>query len=236
LTQLSYFYEPNISSTNSSFILSEDTSRHCIQVLRMQAGEQLQLTDGAGNVYTAAITKADKKHCEVRIQESRYKEQGARKVCIAISLLKNAGRFEWFLEKATEMGVQEIIPLLCERTERQHFRYDRMQSIIIAAMLQSQQCWLPQLHQPTPLQQVIVKNDYTDKRIAHCITEEDKRFINDFPVRNAVQILIGPEGDFTNSEIALALQNGYKPVSLGNTRLRTETAGVLASALLMYSH
>ncbi|TKK65449.1 16S rRNA (uracil(1498)-N(3))-methyltransferase [Ilyomonas limi] len=236
LTQLPYFYEPNITSTNTSFVLSEDTSRHCVQVLRMQAGEQLQLTDGTGNTYTAAITKADKKHCEVRIQDTRFKGQVTRRVCIAISLLKNASRFEWFLEKATEMGVQEIIPLLCGRTERQHFRYDRMQSITIAAMLQSQQCWLPQLHQPTPLQQVIVKNDYTDKRIAHCIAEEDKRFINDFPVQNDVQILIGPEGDFTSKEIELALQHGYLPVSLGNTRLRTETAGVLASALLMYSH
>ena len=236
MIQLPYFYESTITSSNTSFVLSEDTSRHCIQVLRMHTGEQLQLTDGLGNVYTAAITKADKKHCEVRIQESRFKKQEARKICIAISLLKNASRFEWFLEKATEIGVREIIPLLCERTERQHFRYDRMQSITVAAMLQSQQCWLPLLHQPTPLYQVVVKNDYTDKRIAHCVAEEDRILINALPVHSDVQILIGPEGDFTSNEIALALQQGYKPVSLGNTRLRTETAGVMASALLMYSH
>jgi len=202
----------------------------------MHAGEQLQLTDGAGNLYTAAITKADKKHCEVTIQDTRYKEQEARRVCVAISLLKNANRFEWFLEKATEMGVQEIIPLLCERTERQHFRYDRMQGITVAAMLQSQQCWLPLLHQPTFLQQVVTTNNYVDKRIAHCVVGEEKILINTLPVHDAVQILIGPEGDFTNKEIDLALQQGYKPVSLGNTRLRTETAGVMASALLMYSH
>lgn len=236
MVQLPYFYEPGVNSINTAFTLSEDTSRHCIQVLRMQAGEQLQLTDGLGKLYTAAITKADKRHCEVQIQNTRFKEQDSRKVCIAISLLKNASRFEWFLEKATEIGVQEIIPLLCERTERQHFRYDRMQHIVIAAMLQSQQCWLPHLHQPTPLQQVVVKNDYTDKRIAHCVAEEDKVLISKVPVHSEVQILIGPEGDFTSSEIALALQQGYQPVSLGDTRLRTETAGVLASALLMYSH
>jgi 16S rRNA (uracil1498-N3)-methyltransferase len=236
LIQLPYFYEPNITSTNTSFVLSEDTSRHCVQVLRMQAGEQLQLTDGAGNLYTAAITRADKKHCEVRLQDTRCKEQEARRICIAISLLKNASRFEWFLEKATEIGVREIIPLLCDRTERQHFRYDRMQGITVAAMLQSQQCWLPLLHQPTPLQQVITTSSYTDKRIAHCVSEESKVLINTLPVHDAVQILIGPEGDFTNNEINLALQQGYKPVSLGNTRLRTETAGVMASALLMYSH
>jgi len=236
MIQLPYFYEPNIISTNTSFVLSEDTSRHCVQVLRMQAGEQLQLTDGSGNLYTAAITKADKKHCEVTVQDTRYKAQEARKICIAISLLKNANRFEWFLEKATEIGVREIIPLLCERTERQHFRYDRMQGITIAAMLQSQQCWLPVLHQPTPLQQVITTSGYADRRIAHCVSEESKVLINTLPVHNAVQILIGPEGDFTNNEIDLALQHSYKPVSLGNTRLRTETAGVMASALLMYSH
>ncbi len=234
--QLPYFYEPNITSTNTSFVLSEDTSRHCVQVLRMHAGEQLQLTDGTGNLYTAAITRADKRHCEVTVQETRFKEQEAKRVCIAISLLKNASRFEWFLEKATEIGVQEIVPLLCDRTERQHFRYDRMQGIIVAAMLQSQQCWLPLLHQLTPIQQVITTSTYTDKRIAHCVAEEDKILINKMSVDNAVQILIGPEGDFTSNEIDLALQQGYKPVSLGNTRLRTETAGVVASALLMYSH
>jgi 16S rRNA (uracil1498-N3)-methyltransferase len=236
LIQLPYFYEPNITSTNTSFVLSEDTSKHCIQVLRMHAGEQLQLTDGLGNVYTATITRADKKHCEVTTQKASFKEQEGRKICVAISLLKNASRFEWFLEKATEIGVQDIIPLLCERTERQHFRYDRMHNIVAAAMLQSQQCWLPYLHQPTAIEQVIVKNDYLDKRIAHCVAEEDKVLINTVPVHGAVQILIGPEGDFSNNEIELALQHHYKPVSLGNTRLRTETAGVLASALLMYSH
>lgn len=236
LVQLPYFYEPNITSTNTSLVLSEETSKHCIQVLRMHSGEQLQLTDGTGSIYTAAITKADKKHCEVTIEDSSFKEQATRKICIAISLLKNASRFEWFLEKATEIGVQEIIPLLCERTERQHFRYDRMQNIVVSAMLQSQQCWLPHLHQPTPYQQIVVKNEYTDKRIAHCVAEEDKILINAIPVHEKVQICIGPEGDFTQQEILLALQHGYQPVSLGNNRLRTETAGVLASALLMYSH
>jgi len=236
LMQLPYFYEPAIASANTAFVLGEDTSKHCVQVLRMQAGEQLQLTDGNGNLYTAIITKPDKKHCEIQIQNATFVIQPTPKVSIAISLLKNASRFEWFLEKATEIGVQEIIPLLCERTERQHFRLDRMQNILAAAMLQSQQCWLPQLHQPTPFQQVVVKNDYTDKRIAHCIDDEERILINTLPVHDSVQILIGPEGDFTHSEIALALEQGYKPVSLGKTRLRTETAGVLASALLMYSH
>jgi 16S rRNA (uracil1498-N3)-methyltransferase len=134
------------------------------------------------------------------------------------------------------MGIQEIIPLLCERTERQHFRYDRMQGIAIAAMLQSRQCWLPHLHQPTLFEEVVVKNNYSDKRIAHCANEANKIHINALPVHNQVQILIGPEGDFSSNEIVLALQHHYRPVSLGNTRLRTETAGVMASALLMYSH
>ncbi|MDE3145340.1 MAG: RNA methyltransferase, partial [Bacteroidota bacterium] len=146
--------------------------------------------------------------------------------------VKNASRFEWFLEKATEMGVCEIIPLLCHRTERQHFRFDRMNNILIAAMLQSQQTWLPALQTPTSFQTVVDQSQYTQKLIAHC-EEDQKKDMKDVQLMNDVQILIGPEGDFTSDEILSAIQKNYKPVSLGNTRLRTETAGVMASALLL---
>lgn len=226
-----FFYQPNIIAA-PSLLLSEETSKHCVQVLRMKQGEHLQLTDGKGNAYVASISKSDRRQCEVSIEASSFLPQPTRQISIGISLLKNATRFEWFLEKATEMGVTEIIPLLCSRTERQHFRFDRMQSIVIAAMLQSQQVWLPMLHQPTNIQTTLQSSTEKQKLIAHCETAV-KPTIATLSISNTVQILIGPEGDFTIPEIDIAVQNNYQPVSLGNTRLRTETAGVVAAALLV---
>ena len=228
---LPFFYQPQIIAS-SSILLNEETSKHCIQVLRMILGERLQLTDGKGNAYIAAISKGDKRHCEVTIEETSFQLPSTKQITIGISLLKNATRFEWFLEKAIELGVSEIIPLLCSRTERQHFRFDRMQSIVIAAMLQSQQVWLPILHQPTNIQTVLQSSVQKQKLIAHC-EAGDKQTIGNLDALQSVQILIGPEGDFTTAEIDAALQNFYLPISLGNTRLRTETAGVVAAALLV---
>lgn len=226
-----YFYQEGIATTGA-FVLNEETRKHCIQVLRMKVGEPLHLTDGKGWLHKANIVDADKRNCSVSIIESQYIENQGKKVSIGISLLKNASRLEWFLEKATEMGVSEIIPLICDRTERQHFRFDRMQNILIAAMLQSQQTWLPLLHQPTNAGEVIISSSYSLKMIAHC-EEANKQTITDFKISGNVQILIGPEGDFSPSEIETALQKGYLPTSLGNTRLRTETAGMVAAALLV---
>ncbi|MDI9365009.1 MAG: RsmE family RNA methyltransferase [Flavobacterium sp.] len=228
---LPFFYQPEIVAA-SSIILSEETSKHCVQVLRMKQGERMQLTDGKGNAYIAAITKSNKKHCTVAIQNASFLPPPTRQISIGISLLKNANRFEWFLEKATEMGISEIIPLLCSRTERQHFRHDRMKSIVIAAMLQSEQVWLPVLHEPTNVLSVIETSTKQQKLVAHC-EQGDKALINGLDIANNAQILIGPEGDFSISEIEMALQHHYRPVSLGNTRLRTETAGVVAAALLV---
>ena len=233
--QLPYFYEPAIASANTVLILSEDTSKHCVQVLRMKAGDRMQLINGKGSLYTASIMNADKKHCSVRIQETSYQRQEGRKVSIAISLLKNASRWEWFLEKAVEIGIQEIIPLLCERTEKQHYKQDRAQGIVVSAMLQSRQVWLPLLHQPTTLAEAI-SNSYslTQKLIAHCLDDGSKISLQQLSIQESTQIMIGPEGDFTTDEIALALEHRYQPVSLGSTRLRSETAGVVASALLIH--
>ncbi|WP_018617157.1 RsmE family RNA methyltransferase [Segetibacter koreensis] len=211
--------------------LNEDTSKHVVQVLRMKPLETLQLTDGAGNLLTAQIVDDHKKRCTVKIVERQAVQKKKQEVCIAISLLKNSNRFEWFLEKATEIGVTEIIPLLCERTEKQHFRYDRMKQITISAMLQSKQVWLPVLRQPTDVLKVISSSVYKTKLIAHC-EEEMKVSLTDFYKESDTQILIGPEGDFSNQEIVFALDRAYQPVTLGETRLRTETAGVVAAALL----
>src|SRR6188768_40717 len=145
---LPFFYIPDYNSSQKEIVLDEDTSRHVVQVLRMKVGEKLNLTDGKGNLITAEVIDAHKKHCSVKIIDSQLTIHDSRKITIAISLLKNTSRFEWFLEKAAEIGVSEIVPLICERTEKQKFRYDRMKGICISAMLQSQQTWLPVLHEP----------------------------------------------------------------------------------------
>ena len=227
---LTYFYEPEITPNTTAFTLSEETSKHCVKVLRMDKGEQLNLTDGKGNLFTASILIADKKSTEVKIDSTISVPQLKRKISIAISLLKNTGRFEWFLEKATEIGVSKIIPLICHRTERQHFRYDRMNNVLIAAMLQSQQSWLPELNEPMHFEQVL--GFPHQKFIAHCEAQQKKE-LKEFPISGNVLMLIGPEGDFARDEISSALQNNFQAVSLGNTRLRAETAGVVAATLLM---
>jgi 16S rRNA (uracil1498-N3)-methyltransferase len=217
---------------SSGFItLSEETSKHVVQVLRMQPGEKLQLTDGAGTLLQAEIVDAHKKKATVRVIEKNFTAPKENKVSIGISLVKNSSRFEWFLEKATEIGVTEIYPLLCHRTEKQHFRFDRMKQILVSAMMQSKQTWLPTLHEPTVVNKVITGSGYTTKLIAHC-EDETKNPITNFSKQSSVQILIGPEGDFTKEEIEAALSHNFIPVALGENRLRTETAGIVAATFL----
>ena len=232
---LPFFYIEKLLT--GAIVLSEDTSKHITGVLRKKTGDQILLTDGKGTKAITEIINDHRKHCGVRLISSEQEDAPQRKVTIAISLIKNTSRFEWFLEKATEIGVTEIIPLLCERTEKEKFRYERLNGILISAMLQSQQCWLPILHQPTHFKNAIELSN-EEKFIAHCADDEKHSLINELvkhsplTTHHSSLILIGPEGDFTENEIASALSKGFEPVSLGNTRLRTETAGVVAAALL----
>jgi 16S rRNA (uracil1498-N3)-methyltransferase len=229
---LPFFYEQQIPTTNSHFTLSEETSKHCTQVLRMKAGAPLQLTDGAGNLYKASIVNEDKKKTVVLIEEHTIIPAPAKKTNISIALLKNASRFEWFLEKATEIGITEIQPLISHHTENTRFRFDRMNGILIAAMLQSQQTWLPVLHEPVAFDVCVKRSTCQQKLIAHC-EDGRKQFIKDLPASAEIQILIGPEGDFSHEEIQLALEAGFLPASLGETRLRAETAGIVAATLIV---
>jgi 16S rRNA (uracil1498-N3)-methyltransferase len=201
----------------------------------MQNGEQLQLTNGKGDLFTTAITDNNRKRCAVEILKTSVVEHQPSKISIAISLVKNASRFEWFLEKATEIGIAEIIPLICARTEKQHFRLERMKGILVSAMLQSQQCWLPVLQEPIKYAEAVKNAVQEVKFIAHCEHESSKVQLTaqNIHATSAPLILIGPEGDFTKEEIELALQNNFRPVALGNTRLRTETAGIVAATLLI---
>jgi 16S rRNA (uracil1498-N3)-methyltransferase len=226
---LPYFYIENI--IGDTLTLEEDASKHITQVLRMKVGEELLLTDGKGTKATAVITDDHRKRCMVKISNRQKEEASIPKVSIAISLLKNAARFETFLEKATEIGVSEIIPLICERTEKEKFRNDRLHNILVSAMLQSQQCWMPRLLEPVNFDKAVTTSTFDQKFIAHCL-EHQKQSLTSLLQKGSAIILIGPEGDFTQKEIDLALGNGFKPVSLGKTRLRTETAGIVAAALL----
>lgn len=232
--QLPYFFTAELSALSSSLLLDEEQSRHAIQVLRMRKGDALILTDGKGHRCTARIDSDHKKACTVIIEQTEVVAPSDRRVRIAISLLKNPGRFEWFLEKATEIGIEEVIPLLCDRTTREHFRYNRMQQVIINALLQSQQAWMPVLHAPLPFDQLAgLLQVEEEKLIAHCM-EGEKGPVHSYLKTGpcATVILIGPEGDFTPDELRLAIEMGCRPVSLGTSRLRTETAGMAAAALL----
>lgn len=230
---MALFFSKEAGTVGSVLTLDEDNSRHIISVLRMTNGESLQLTNGEGWLMQATIVDDHKKRCQVRIDSLDQQPAKFPKVTIAVSLLKNNNRLEWFLEKATEIGVHSIIPLLSDRTEKQQFRKDRMQGILVSALLQSQQYWLPQLSDPVKMD-VFLKSDFGNRTllIAHC-DEQHKTSITAIPKDfEEVLICIGPEGDFTREEITLALDRGFKPVSLGETRLRTETAAVVAAAFL----
>ena len=205
----------------------------------MQNGEQLQLTDGKGNLFTCKIIDNNRKRCAVTILTTQYSPSNIRRIAIAISILKNTNRFEWFLEKATEIGIVEIIPIVCTRTEKQNFKTERLQSILISAMLQSQQCWLPKMGEPVNYNKLLEGMNTlqdTQKFIAHCEHQNSKSELNTklLEPSTSTLILIGPEGDFTKEEIELALSHHFIPVSLGNTRLRTETAGIVAAVLLSH--
>ncbi|MFN2437776.1 MAG: 16S rRNA (uracil(1498)-N(3))-methyltransferase [Chitinophagaceae bacterium] len=224
-----FFYVDNLEK--NSIVLDEGASKH-ISVLRLQKGMQILLTDGKGKKAIAKIVDDNRKKSKVEISSIQIEGERNRKIVIGISLIKNLSRFEWFLEKATEIGVSEIIPLICKHTEKQSFKFERMNAILISAKLQSQQCWLPVLHAPTQFNKAVMLL-FDKKFIAHCNGDNKKSLTSHHINLSPNQlILIGPEGDFTKEEIDLALQNSFTPVSLGNTRLRTETAGIVAAAFL----
>jgi 16S rRNA (uracil1498-N3)-methyltransferase len=195
----------------------------------------LLLTDGAGHSAEAIITGDHRKRCTVRIVSLVQVPNRTPRVTIAVSPLKNASRYEWFLEKATELGVSTIVPVICQRTEKSHLRRDRLQGILVSAMLQSQQSWLPEFPEPLTFPEYLSLASQTSGAtyIAHCEPGYKKELSSVLGAPSTDRtILIGPEGDFTPQEIEAALAAGFMPVSLGDTRLRTETAAMYAAALL----
>lgn len=226
------FYCPDIETCQT---LSEEESAHCVRVLRYTAGDEILITDGKGTTYTARITNPHPKHCDFEIlSREKQEKHHAFHLHIAVAPTKNIERMEWAIEKCVEIGVDEITPLLCRFSERKQLRTDRLEKIILSAAKQSLTPYLPVLHELTPYDEFIklqrdnVQRTKGQNFIAHCY-KEDKHVLKDEIERGRdVLVLIGPEGDFSEQEVKDALSAGFIPVSLGNSRLRTETAAVVA--------
>ncbi|WP_117879301.1 16S rRNA (uracil(1498)-N(3))-methyltransferase [Aureibaculum luteum] len=224
------FYTSNISNDSETFTFDKTESRHIVKVLRKNTGDQLFITNGKGELITSEIIISSDKNCTVKILNFETKQKPWNyNLHVAMAPTKNIDRFEWFLEKATEIGIDQITPILCDHSERKIIKMDRLNRILESAMKQSLKYQLPKLNKLTSFSEFIEENNSYNLFIAHC-EETDKKHLKDVltPQHNAT-ILIGPEGDFSISEIELALHNKYQPVSLGESRLRTETAGIVAT-------
>lgn len=225
------FYCPNLEAEN--VLLGEEESKHAVQVLRLRNNDAVQVIDGKGKFCNAIVINAHSKKCELRIENCKTDfQKRSYYFHIAIAPTKQMERFEWFIEKAVELGIDEITPILCHDSVRTNLRMDRLQKVILSAVKQSVKAYLPALNEPITFNDLIKKECDAIKLIAHC-DEGNKKMMQDMISKNQnTLLLIGPEGDFTPIEISLALQNNFEAVSLGNTRLRTETAGMYACSLM----
>ena len=228
---MNIFYTPDISG--NTYTLEESESKHCVRVLRHGVGDKLVLVDGKGGWYEAIITDANPKRCAVEVSnEIQNFEKRDYYVHLAVAPTKNIDRFEWFVEKATEIGIDEITPLLCEHSERKQINVDRIEKVAVAAMKQSLKAFLPRLNNLTNFE-TFCKNEREGLRfIAHCEEEQKSHLFSQLKPKEKVVILIGPEGDFSREEIELAKKTGFGEVSLGNSRLRTETAAVVSCQIV----
>lgn len=229
---LPFFFHDGSLAQAKKIVLDEGAARHIVQVLRMREGEQLLLTDGRGVEASAVIAETGKKSCAVFIERVKQHMPRIASLHLCIAFTKNASRNEWLLEKAVELGVQRITPLVTARSEKAHAKPERWRGILVSAMLQSQQTFLPDLDTALSLEAALSKHSSSQKFIAHCVESLPR-----IPLANALSkgqsaaLFIGPEGDFTPAEISLAETAEYISVSLGSTRLRTETAALAACAL-----
>ncbi|MDA0176542.1 16S rRNA (uracil(1498)-N(3))-methyltransferase [Mesoflavibacter sp. HG96] len=222
------FYNSDISEQNNSFTFPKDESRHIVKVLRKKVGDTLYITNGKGFLFTAKITIADQKNCVVSIENSEFKKPTDYQLHLAVAPTKMNDRYEWFLEKATEIGITSITPIFCDHSERKNVKLDRFEKILQSAMKQSLHLYLPTLNQPISFKDYINQDFSGDLFIAHCEETDKKSLKNEIKPNTEITILIGPEGDFSVNEIETAIKNKFIPVTLGNTRLRTETAAIVA--------
>lgn len=228
------FYTTDIQGNQAHF--SEVEARHAVQVLRHKVGDRLNFVDGQGTFYEGEIIETGKKRCILSIlsREESYKQRPFH-LTIAIAPTKNINRLEWFLEKTTELGIDTIIPIQCQHSERGKLRLDRLEKVLLSAMKQSLKAQLPKLEPLTPFKKLLQRTDLPhQKYIAHCAEGEKELLGKKYSAGEDVMILIGPEGDFSEQEIQSALSHGFLPTSLGDNRLRTETAGIAACSILNY--
>lgn len=223
------FYNPDIQPGDNTFTFDKEESRHIVKVLRKKEGDTIHITNGKGQLFTSEVLFANEKKCEVKIITEEAFEPTSYSLHLAVAPTKMNDRYEWFLEKATEIGIHEITPIICEHSERTNFKADRFEKILQSAMKQSAQFYLPKLNEPVPFSAFVNTQRKGQLFIAHCEETDKKLLKNVLQPKQQVTLLIGPEGDFSTKEIKLALDKGYVPVSLGNTRLRTETAAVVAA-------
>lgn len=222
------FYNPDIDETTETFSFDKEESRHIIKVLRKKDSDILHVTNGLGLLFETEITLASDNKCIVEVLSIKKSPEPKYRLHLAVAPTKMNDRFEWFLEKATEIGIQEITPIICDRSERKVINLERFEKIILSAMKQSNETYLPKLNEAISFKEFIKQQNEGLQLIAHC-EETDKKSLKDVLKPNEnVTLLIGPEGDFSEKEITLALENNFQPVTLGNTRLRTETAAVVA--------
>lgn len=219
------FYDPRIQVSDQSFQLSEEESKHICRVLRLKENDTIELLDGFGRLFSCSIAVADPKKCLVKVNAVHEDTPSANELHIAIAPTKNMDRIEWFVEKATEIGITEITFLSCKNSERTKINEDRIERILVAAMKQSKRTFLPKMNGLQPFSKFV--STHKNGLIAYCADTEKTTIKNAFQHSNC-PILIGPEGDFQPQEVTLALENGYKIITLGENRLRTETAALVA--------
>ncbi|WP_291106411.1 16S rRNA (uracil(1498)-N(3))-methyltransferase [Flavobacterium sp. UBA6195] len=222
------FYNPDIKQGDITFFFDKEESKHIVKVLRKKESDTIFITNGLGFLFESKIILASEKKCEVKITKETFQEPDKFYTHIVVAPTKMNDRLEWFLEKATEIGIHEITPIICDHSERKVYKIDRAEKIIQAAMKQSLHYYIPKINEPISFSQFVKLNIDGQKFIAHCEETDKKSFKNEVNKDKKVTILIGPEGDFSTKEINLAIENGFIPVTLGNTRLRTETAALVA--------
>jgi 16S rRNA (uracil1498-N3)-methyltransferase len=222
------FYNPTITEATETFSFDKEESKHIIKVLRKKDTDILFVTNGLGFLFKTEITLASDSKCTVKILSFEKIELPKYKLHLAVAPTKMNDRYEWFLEKATEIGIHEITPIICDRSERKVINAERFDKIILSAMKQCNQLHLPILNPAVTFKEFLKQTNEGSQLIAHCEETDKKTLKSVLKPNENYTILIGPEGDFSEKEIALALENNYIPVSLGNTRLRTETAAIVA--------
>lgn len=223
------FYSPEISEESKSFTFDKTESRHIVRVLRKTEGDLLHITNGKGSLFTAEVSVASDKKCVVNIVNIDKKQKAWNYYLhIAVAPTKLNDRMEWFLEKATEIGIDEITPIICKHSERKVIKLERFEKIILSGMKQSLKFHLPKINPAITFNEFIKSNPSGELFIAHCEEQDKKSFKKEIKSNTDITILIGPEGDFSTTEIETALKNNYTPVALGESRLRTETAALVA--------